>query len=171
MPGTLGAFLAQRDDWETPLELFAPYHAKYRFNLDPCANAHNCVVPTHIDKEGNGLRARWTVSPDYEIEPARVWLHPPHSECALWTQKAAVESKRGALVVALLPARTGDGWWHEFVLPYAETITYLRGTPRFRLNRMPMVSKSNGITHAIGEANRPLPTGGFAIVTWRKPTR
>lgn len=166
-PGTLPAYLAQRDDWETPPDLFAQYDKRHRFNLDPCANHRNTVVEDcYIDRETNGLTHAWR-SWILERSAPRVWMHPPHSECALWTRKAVIESKRGALVVALLPARTGDGWWHEFVIPYANDVRFLRGTPLFRLHRLPMVSTIGGITHAIGEASRPLPTGGFAIVTWR----
>jgi phage N-6-adenine-methyltransferase len=162
-PGTIGAYLAQRDDWETPPELYAAEHARHRFTLDPCANTLNCVSAWYFDKEQNGLKMRWL---DVHGQPARVWLHPPHSEPALWSRKAVTESNRGVFVRAILPAMTGAGWWHEFVMPFADDVTFLRGTPAFRLHKMRMESTHGPSRHAVGEPNRPLPTGGFALVTW-----
>ena len=51
----------------------------------------------------------------------RVFLNPPHEPASLLTafvEKASQEVRfhNAELVCALLPARTGDGWWQDHVL-------------------------------------------------------
>jgi hypothetical protein len=36
-----------------------------------------------------------------------------------------------ALVVMLLPARTDTRWWHDYVIPYASEIRFIRGRLKF----------------------------------------
>lgn len=151
MPGTLPALLAQRDDWETPLEILRDEQRRrgWIFDLDPCANAANAVCDRYFDVELDGLKQPWS---------GYVWLHPPHSQAPLWARKAVLESQRRrdpANIVALLPARTAEGWFHDYVIQWAKSIRYLRGTPGFRLRRLP-----------VKPDERPLPIGGFAIVTF-----
>lgn len=150
-PPDVASTLRQRDDWETPRALFEHHHRRMVFNLDPCANAANRVVENYFSREDDGLRCSWS--------GATVWLHPPHSEANLWSRKAVIESqKKNAEVLALLPARTWEGWWHDIVIAHAAGIQYLRGTPKFRLGGVPVNGKDG----------RPLPIGGFALVHFAK---
>jgi site-specific DNA-methyltransferase (adenine-specific) len=47
-----------------------------------------------------------------------------------WLKKAVNERENGVTTVALIPARTNTGWWHDIVLPNAE-VRFVRGRPRF----------------------------------------
>jgi site-specific DNA-methyltransferase (adenine-specific) len=58
-------------------------------------------------------------------------MNPPYGrEIGQWVKKAYNESRNGATVVCLLPARTDTAWWHDYVLPMA-TVTFIRGRLKF----------------------------------------
>lgn len=130
----------KRDDWETPYALFARYDRIHRFTVDAAALPHNAKCARFFTPEMDGLAQDWS--------DERVWLNPPYGRAiAPWMCKAYHESTRnGALVVALVPARTDSGWWHDFVKP--ADVEFLRGRVRFI-----------GAVH-----NAPFPS---AVVTWR----
>jgi phage N-6-adenine-methyltransferase len=122
-------FTSDRQDWETPPDLFKRYDDKYRFTLDVCATPENAKCREFISPEVNGLLWDWT---EY-----RCWMNPPYGrEIGQWVRKAYIESTKGAFVVALLPARTDTAWWHNWVIgpnpqhPYAQ-VEYLRGRIKF----------------------------------------
>jgi site-specific DNA-methyltransferase (adenine-specific) len=57
-------------------------------------------------------------------------MNPPYGRAiGLWMRKAYEESKRGAVVVCLVPARTDTAWWHD----YAEKgeVRFIRGRLKF----------------------------------------
>lgn len=118
-------------DWSTPRDFFAQLHAEFGFTLDVCAAEENACVPRYFDTECDGLEQDWSGE--------RCWMNPPYGDpeqpcspvctkkrCVSrgfhikeyvpgirdWVAKAAT---CGALVVALLPARTDTRWWHDYV--------------------------------------------------------
>jgi site-specific DNA-methyltransferase (adenine-specific) len=60
-------------------------------------------------------------------------MNPPYGrEISLWVKKAYESSlDDGTVVACLLPARTDTGWWHDYVLRYAERVWFIRGRLRF----------------------------------------
>jgi hypothetical protein len=48
-----------------------------------------------------------------------------------WVRKAHAEWKRGCCVVALIPARTNTGWWHDCIQDIA-TVRFIRGEVAFK---------------------------------------
>ena len=59
-----------------------------------------------------------------------VWLNPPYGRTiGQWVRKAYEESRQGATVVCLLPARTDTAWFHEYCLQ--GEIVFIRGRLRF----------------------------------------
>lgn len=123
-----------RDDWETPPELFRSYDGLHHFTLDPAANHRNALVATYFDREADGLLQRWA--------PHTVWLHPPHSDVGAWILKARTEARSGATVVALIPCHTHTDWWHDIVMKDA-SVRFLRGMPKFRLQRIPLTERAD----------------------------
>lgn len=112
------------DEWETPQAIVDGLEQEFGpFDLDPCAREETAKAPLYYTKEDNGLLQPWQ---------GKVWLNPPYSNPKPWCQKATDETQAGRadLVVALLPAATDTGWFHDLVLPYAE-VRYLRGRIRF----------------------------------------
>jgi phage N-6-adenine-methyltransferase len=114
-----------REDWETPPEIFAPLHREFQFTLDAAADVANAKVSEFYSVEQDSLKMRWA--------PHRVWLNPPYGHRSLreWMAKAYAESLHGALVVCLVPAYTGQVWWHESVVDKAGEIRWIKGKIRF----------------------------------------
>ena len=113
------------DEWETPAEFVAKQAAEFgSFTLDPCCRRENAKASQFFTKEDDGLAQLWT---------GRVWLNPPYSAPAPWLRKAIASVARPgcALVVALLPARTETGWFHDLVIGGAAEIRFVRGRLRF----------------------------------------
>ena len=116
-------FKSQTDEWSTPQDVFDKLNAEFGpFDLDPCATAENAKCKRFYSREENGLNHSWAF--------ARVWMNPPYGRViGLWMKKAFEESKRGALVVCLVPARTDTAWWHDFAI-YGK-IRFIRGRLKF----------------------------------------
>ena len=124
-----------KDDWETPSSLFAELHKEFGFTLDAAASDSNHKLPRYYTKQTDGLSQSWS----NEI----VFCNPPYSKKAknnpgqeAWIQKAYKESRNGATVVLLIPARTDTRAFHEVILPHAE-IRFLRGRLRFEESGVP----------------------------------
>lgn len=117
----------ERQDYQTPPELFLSLSQEFGpFDVDVCANEINAQVPRYFSKEQDGLAQEWT---------GRCWMNPPYGRATpAWIKKAS-ESK--ALVVCLIPARTDTRWFHDYVLPRAKTVRFLKGRPKFWLDGKP----------------------------------
>lgn len=135
-PGAEASFYANAGNtsvfhgWETPKELLRLLYKVFgTFDLDPCsptANKRRAPVRAHVHftAEDNGLLLPWH---------GNVFLNPPYGrELAMWIKKARRESIDPAVktVIALVPARTDTGWWHDYVSGHAD-IFFLRGRLSF----------------------------------------
>jgi hypothetical protein len=91
--------------------------------------------------EEDGLKQSWNSE--------TVFMNPPYGkEIAQWMAKAYRESRAGATVVCLIPARTDTAWWHDYAV-HGE-IHYLKGRLKF----------------GDGENSAPFPS---AVVIFRPP--
>lgn len=117
-------FSSQRDDWETPQDLFDKLDAEFRFTLDPCATPENAKCPRYYTKEDDGLLMPWGGE--------RVFCNPPYGRgISKWMEKAFEESKKPeTVVVMLVHARTDTGWWQGLVQHRAE-VRFIPGRLRF----------------------------------------
>ena len=124
------------DQWATPPEFFGALDAEFHFMLDACADDWSAKCErfyVHPDKCGvcrggsplclacDGLRGKWRVG--------AVWLNPPYSNIGPWLEKAYLESRRGAVVVALVPCTPDRKWWAEYVEGRCEVRYVTRNTP------------------------------------------
>jgi site-specific DNA-methyltransferase (adenine-specific) len=50
-----------------------------------------------------------------------------YSKVRVWVKKACEEANKGRTVVMLVPARTNTRWFHNYVLPYASDIRFIKG--------------------------------------------
>lgn len=108
-------------EWATPQDLFDRLNAIYHFDLDVCATADNAKCETYYTKVDDGLTQRWR---------GRCWMNPPYGrEIGRWMKKAYDESREGATVVCLVPARTDTAWWHDYAMR-GET-EFIRGRLKF----------------------------------------
>ncbi len=110
------------DDWATPQDLFDYYNAIYNFDLDVCASDENAKCGRYFTEDINGLMQPWA--------PSKCWMNPPYGKAiGEWVRKAWEESRQGALVVCLLPARVDTRWWHTHARQ--GRIEFLKGRLKF----------------------------------------
>lgn len=119
---------SMREDWETPPDLFARLHREFGFTMDAAATAANAKVPRYLgpgsDHAADALAADWSG----EV----VWLNPPYGYKNLWAwMRKAYSQSRHATVVCLVPAHTGQPWWHEWVIGKATEIRWIKGKVKF----------------------------------------
>ena len=106
-------FLSKRLDWRTPKTLLQQLQKEFGVLWDPC--------PPNADF--NGLQIEWH-SPSF--------VNPPYNhETIKWCRKAVYEYKKGKTVIMLLAARTDTKWFHDYILPHASEIRFIRGRLRF----------------------------------------
>ena len=99
--------------WATPRAVYDALDAEFHFNDDPC--------PYQNEME-DGLARAWG---------DRTFVNPPYGrEIGKWVRQGYNESRRGKLVVMLIPSRTDTQWWHDYVMKATE-IRFLRGRLKF----------------------------------------
>jgi len=113
-----------RTDYETPAGIFDPLDAEFHFTLDVCATYETAKCARYFTPDDDGLTAAW------DRMGGACWMNPPYGRViSAWMRKAWEESRRGAVVVCLIPARTDAGWWHDYAM--RGEIRYVRGRIRF----------------------------------------
>ena len=116
------AMTSNREDWETPKNLFNELDAVYHFTLDPCSTHENAKCKKHYTVEENGLLQSW--------KGETVFCNPPYGRhIGEWVKKCAEESKH-ARVIMLIPARTDTAYFHDYIYHHAQ-IQFLRGRLKF----------------------------------------
>ena len=113
-------FSSEKQDWETPPKLYNFFHERYNFNIDLSASAENTKCEKYFDAEIDALKQDWT--------GLRGWCNPQYDMTKHFIQKAATSN---GLYALLVPSRTDLPWFHDYVLPFASEIWYLRGRVRF----------------------------------------
>jgi len=109
-------------EWTTPKDIFTKLNTEFGFTLDPCCTKESALCHKFYTKETDGLKHTWANE--------RVFMNPPYSRKIIeWIMKAYYESKKGALVVCLIPARTDTRYWHEYCMK--GEIRFLRGRLKF----------------------------------------
>lgn len=113
MKGHNVLFKSQSVEWPTPPALFQKLNSEFGFNFDPC--------PLGGAEDGRSpLFCKW--------EGKRVFCNPPYGPEIVKFLKRAQDAE---LAVFLLPARTDTKWFHEFVLPLAKEVRFIKGRLRF----------------------------------------
>jgi len=107
-------FSSSKDEWNTPKSLYDQLDCEFHFNHDPCPESS-----TFRNSDGLGS---WK---------ERNFINPPYSQVKDWIKKGYEESLKGKLCVFLVASRTDAPWFHDYVLPYAKEIRFLRGRLKF----------------------------------------
>jgi phage N-6-adenine-methyltransferase len=114
--------VALRTDYETPAAVFDPLDAEFHFTLDVCATHKTAKCALCFTPEIDGLSQAWA--------PDVCWMNPPYGRAIReWMAKAYRESRSGATVVCLVPARTDSAWWHDYAMK--GEVRFLRGRIKF----------------------------------------
>jgi phage N-6-adenine-methyltransferase len=107
------------DNWETPAYLYDELNKEFNFDFDPCPICFN-----EITEDKDGLLIEWG---------QRNFVNPPYSRKLkeAFVKKAIKESKKGKLCVCLLPVSTSTILFHDYILPNAHDIRFLKGRVKF----------------------------------------
>lgn len=102
------------DEFYTPSRIFLPLHEEFGFTLDVCATEESTKVPERFFTKDDDALA------DHCIWEGQVWwCNPPYSPGNLeaFLAKCDQEARKPGhrVGVALLPARTGNSWWHQYI--------------------------------------------------------
>lgn len=117
-------YSSQSEIWETPPALFQALNRQFDFQLDVCALPENAKCAHFFTAKEDGLSQDWA---SYK----RVWMNPPYGRpIGKWMQKAYAESRKGCMVVCLVPVRSDTRWWHDWVEGKAH-VTFIRGRLQF----------------------------------------
>ena len=117
-----GLFSSNSNEWYTPKDLFDKLHEEFQFTLDPCCTESSALCDKYYTAKDDGLQQDW--SGDI------VFMNPPYGRAIKhWVEKAYTESKRGATVVCLIPARTDTAYWHDYC--FKGEVRFLRGRLSF----------------------------------------
>lgn len=123
MPINKGMMSSNSSEWATPQGFFDELNKEFNFTLDPCCTSHNKKCTKYYTKLDNGLTKDWSGE--------TVFCNPPYGrEITEWVKKCHEESKRGATVVMLIPARTDTSYFHEYIYGKHE-IRFIRGRLKF----------------------------------------
>ena len=123
-----GLFSSRTDEWATPLELFRKLNEEFDFDLDPCATPENAKCERYFTKEQDGLVQSWA--------GCRVFCNPPYGkEIGRWMEKCWKEAQGGAVVVALIPARTDTSYFHDYIWKKTKEVRFIRGRLHYNESR------------------------------------
>jgi len=108
--------------WQTPPEIFDPLMAEFDFDLDAAADCETKRAPRYLTDA--------LALDDWPGE--RIWLNPPYGrKLEPFVRRAADESDKGKIVVALIPFRCRAAWWHEAIIGRAHEVRCIRKRPKF----------------------------------------
>ena len=115
-------YQSNKDDWETPQELFNKMNKEFNFTIDVASSDANCKCKKHYTKQNDGLQQDW----NNEV----VWCNPLYGRnIGEWVKKAFFSN---AITVMLLPARTDTRWFHEYIYNKDSVkIKFIKGRLKF----------------------------------------
>lgn len=119
-------FESAKQEWATPPEFFERLHKEFKFTMDLAADSSNHKTPRYFSKADDALSKKWI---------GACWLNPPYGDkrgnrLSDWVKKAHHESKNGATIVMLIPARTNTRWFHLYCMNATE-LRFIEGRPKF----------------------------------------
>ena len=114
-----------KDEWQTPPELFKVLDERYHIDLDVACTPENCLSRNHygFTREENALTHDWNRFLMDNGEDASVfYMNPPYGRGIIkeFVRKAYLETRRCGIAVCLLPF-VGSGWFKDYCL-HAEEI-------------------------------------------------
>lgn len=111
--------LEHHDNWKTPEQFYNKLNDEFHFDFDPCPLYYDKITP---DKDG--LLIEWGKCN---------FINPPYSKALkeAFVKKAIEESKKGNICVMLLPVSTSTKLFHDYILPNAKEIRFVRGRISF----------------------------------------
>lgn len=132
MRGKEVVFSSDKDDWQTPPELFQKYDDLYSFICDAAADETNHLCKLWM---GPGSAVGFEDALAVDEWSARNWRNPPYSHWQKFAKKASEQALEGCLTVLLLPARTDTKAFHSFIYNKLNVrVEFLKSRVKFFVN-------------------------------------
>lgn len=123
-----------REDWCTSNSFLSLVRQVAPIALDPCGNARSLVnacvefYGPHVN-DVCGLTTPWA---PFVPSNMLAYCNPPYGYgLTVWCEKFAREAEQGVQIIALIPARVGTKYWHDYVWPEATQILFPEGREKF----------------------------------------
>lgn len=112
--------LKHSDNWETPVDFYSKLNNEFDFDFDPCP-----INFSEITEDKDGLIIDWG---------ERNFVNPPYSRKLkeAFVKRAIEMKKRGRLSVLLIPVSTSTVLFHDFILPNADDIRFIKKRIKFK---------------------------------------
>lgn len=110
------------DNWATPKYFYDTLNDEFNFDYDPCPYNEN-----EITNDTDGLIKSWTGQ--------SIFINPPYSRSLKekFVIKAIDYSNNGfGTCVMLLPVSTSTKLFHDYILPNADDIRFIKGRIKFQ---------------------------------------
>ena len=108
------------DGCRTPDSIYRQLDAEFHFTCDAAADEDNAKHRNFFSQKDSAFDVPWE---------GVVFCNPPYSDIGAWMAKAWLETRRGVVVVLLVPVRSDLGWFHEYAL--RGEIRFIRGRVKF----------------------------------------
>ena len=99
-----------KQTWRTPKKVYELLNKEFTFTLDPCLS--EIIEGRFIDWDNQS-----------------VFVNPPYDNIQSWIEKGL--NSKNATIVYLLPVRTSVPYFHEYILPFADEIRFVKGRLKF----------------------------------------
>ena len=123
-------FSNEKEDWETPQELFSKLNQRFSFDIDVAASTQNAKLEKYFTVSDDALEQQWN---------GNVFCNPPYGrKIHHWVKKAYDEYLRdpSRVIVLLIPARTDTRYFHNYIFGKAE-VEFLPGRLKFEVEGKP----------------------------------
>ena len=121
-----------KDAYQTPREVFAPFHVEFNFAVDVCASTNNALLPHFITEEENCLTADWCrYSGRSEPTGWYAWMNPPYSNIGPFVKRAEEMAAQGIGTVMLVMMDQSVGWYKEAIKTCQEVRLVIGGRLSF----------------------------------------
>ena len=130
---------SDKQDWETPQELFDNLNNEFDFELDAFASDKNAKCKHFFTEQDDALQQDWT-------EYKSIFINPPYTskvqDEVLKKINDTISSNWRGVIVLLIPARTDTKRWHDYIFNKADDIRFIKGRLRFEIDGVPRGSST-----------------------------
>ena len=130
---------SDKQDWETPQELFDNLNSEFDFELDAFASAKNAKCKHFFTEQDDSFKQDWT-------KYKSIFINPPYTskvqDEVLKKINDTISSDWRGVIVLLIPARTDTKRWHDYIFNKADDIRFIKGRLRFEVDGIPSGSST-----------------------------
>ena len=131
---------SDKQDWETPQELFDNLNNEFDFELDAFATDKNAKCKHFFTKRDDSFQQDWT-------KYKSIFINPPYTskvqdEVLKKINDTISHSGWRGVIVLLIPARTDTKRWHDYIFNKADDIRFIKGRLRFEVDGIPRGSST-----------------------------